>query len=179
MSILVLEPAARARAELSPFSRVGLQKKIRKRRGATAVEAALVIGIFFILLLGIFEYCRFLMVLNIANNAARDGARYAAVNVGSDLTAQQIVDYTTGKMGGVDRSLSGYQATVYPCDPAGFAQNPPQAIPKANNPPWNQASFTERIAVTIQGSYQPVTPLLLFLPSSIPINITAVAGSEG
>jgi Flp pilus assembly protein TadG len=151
----------------------------RRRRGATIVETALVMAVFFMLLFGIFEYCRFLMVLHIANNAARDGARYAAVNVGTDLTAKQIQDYTTARMGGVDQNLSGFQATVYPCDPSGFALNPPQAIPKSSNPPWNQAAFTERIAVQIQGSYQPITPLLLLLPSSIPITITAVVGSEG
>lgn len=48
-----------------------------------------------------------------------------------------------------------------------------------NNPPWNQAVFTERIAVTIRGNYKPVTPFLLLLPDSFKIEITAVMGSEG
>jgi Flp pilus assembly protein TadG len=165
------------------------------RTGAAAVEAALVMGIFFVLLFGVFEYCRFLMVLHVANNAARDASRYATVNVGSDtLTKQNIQDYLDARMGGVQQSIVGYERAVYPCSTSGFAQSPPQVVPKSlnpatpadpfnssdpNNPPWNQAVFTERIAVTIRGSYQPVTPLLLFLPSSIPINITAVTGSEG
>ena len=168
---------------------------LSERRGAAVVEAALVLGIFFVLLFGVFEYCRFLMVLHVTNNAARDACRYATVNVGNDtLTKQNIQDYIDARMGGVQKNVVGYERAVYPCTAAGFAQTPPQAVPKSlsttspadpfnsvdpNNPPWNQASFTERIAVTIRGNYQPVTPLLLFLPSSIPINITAVMGSEG
>ena len=171
------------------------------RRGAVVVESALVMGIFFVLLFGVFEYCRFLMVLHVTNNAARDGCRYATVNVGCDPDPMQvaakkaeILAYIDARMGGVNQNIVGYTRAVYPCTSAGFALTPPQAVPKSlssgtpadpfnpsdsNNPPWNQAAFTERIAVTIKGTYQPVTPLLLFLPSSIPINITAVMGSEG
>lgn len=164
------------------------------RRGAAAVEAALVLGIFFVMLFGVFEYCRFLMVLHITNNAARDASRYATVNVANDqMTKAAILQYATDRMGSVERQLKNYQVAVYPCTAAGFAQSPPQAVPKSltaspadpfnasdpNNAPWNQASFTERIAVTIIGNYEPVTPLILFLPSSIPIRITAVTGSEG
>ena len=46
----------------------------------TLVESALVLGIFLVLLFGIFEYCRFLLVLHVTTNASRDGARYASVN---------------------------------------------------------------------------------------------------
>jgi len=168
------------------------------RRGAAVVEASLVLGIFFVLLFGVFEYCRFLMVLHVTTNAARDASRYATVNVGCDpdqaaAKKADILQYARDRMGGVQKNIANFDVAVYPCTTAGFAQSPPQAVPKsftgsaadpfnpadANNPPWNQAAFTERIAVTIRGSYEPVTPLLLFLPSSIPINITAVTGSEG
>jgi hypothetical protein len=72
--------------------------------------------------------------------------------------------------------------------------SPPQAVPKSlsattpadpfndtdpNNPPWNAATFSERIAVTVRGTYKPITPVLLLMPSDIPINVTAVTGSEG
>ena len=156
-------------------------------------------GIFFVLLFGVFEYCRFLMVLHVTNNAARDSCRYATVNVSCDpndvtVMKQTIRNYAKARMGSTEKNIAGFDVAVYPCTAAGFALSPPQAIPKSlssttpadpfnpadvNNPPWNQASFTERIAVTIRGNYEPVTPLLLFLPSSIPINITAVMGSEG
>lgn len=70
-----------------------------RRRGVTIVESALVLSIFLMLLFGIFEYCRFLMVLHVTHNAARDGARYAAVNVNCpsdqvDARKTAIQDYT-------------------------------------------------------------------------------------
>ena len=43
------------------------------RRGMTIVETTLALGLFLLLLFGLFEYCRFLMVLHVTNNAARDG----------------------------------------------------------------------------------------------------------
>lgn len=164
---------------------------LTRRRGAAVVEAALVMGIFFVLLFGVFEYCRFLMVLHVTNNAARDATRYATVNVGCDpndvaTMKTNILNYATSRMGGVDKNIVGYQVAVYPCSTSGLPKSlntttaaDPFNASDTNNPPWNQAVFTERIAVTIRGSYQPVTPLLLFLPSSIPINITAMMGSEG
>lgn len=169
------------------------------RRGMTVVETALVLGIFLVLLFGIFEYCRFLLVLHVANNAARDAARFAAVNVNcppDQVAARQaqIVQYAQDRMGGVLSQVQGCQVAVYPCDSAGLAQSPPVVRsksttgaapypdpfnPGANSPPWNAASFTERVAVTIRGTYTPVLPSLLLMPSSIPINVTAVAASEG
>jgi Flp pilus assembly protein TadG len=162
------------------------------RRGAAVVEASLVLGIFFVLMFGVFEYCRFLMVLHVTNNAARDASRYASVNVGCDpdqvpAKKAEILQYAKDRMGGVYKQIAGLEVAVYPCSA------PPQTVPKslttskadpfnaadANNPPWNQASFTERIAVTIRGRYEPITPLILFLPKSIPIHITAMTGSEG
>ena len=155
----------------------------RQRRGATLVESALVLGVFLALLFGLFEYCRFLMVLHVADNAARDGARYATVNVGKPTsfdttdytdpggtTYVSIQSYTTARMGGVDRQIVGYQVAVYPCDPVGMSQTPPVVRPKSLNPPaypdpfnpsdpnrvsWNAAAFTERIAVHVRGTYRP------------------------
>jgi Flp pilus assembly protein TadG len=165
-----------------------------RRRGATTVEASLVLGIFFVLLFGVFEYCRFLMVLHVTNNAARDASRYAVVNSANDqMTKAAILQYAKDRMGGTEKNVKGFEVAVYPCTTAGFAMSPPKAVPKSltssaadpfnaadpNNPPWNSASFSERIAVTIRGRYEPVTPFLLFLPDSIPLNITVVSGSEG
>lgn len=179
-----------------------LRRRATRRRGMTIVESALVLGVFLMLLFGLFEYCRFLMVLHITNNAARDGARYAVVNVNCpsdqiDAKKTEILNYTKARMGGVDKHIVGYEAAVYPCDPSGLNLSPPQVIPKtavtgtavdpfkpynsSTNPlpQWNEAAFTERIAVTIKGKYKPITPVLLIMPEQIDINVTAVMGSEG
>jgi len=181
----------------------------RRRRGAAIVESALVLVVFLLVLFGIFEYCRFLMVLHVTNNAARDGARFAAVNVNcpSDKIADkktEIEAYTKARMGGLDRQIQGCQIAVYACDSSGFASSPPKVVAKSNpsgttvDPfaassgsnklaDWNAATFTERIAVTVKGTYRPVIPLnidigrlkLSIIPDNIPVNVTAVMGSEG
>ncbi len=187
-----------------------LRTRPSRRRGSTLVESALVIAVFLLVLFGIFEYCRFLMVLHVANNAARDAARYAAVNVSVSSSAvaakkAAIETYATDRMGGIDRNIQGYQVAVYSCDSSGFASSPPKVVAKSNpagttvdpfkayssgsNPlaDWNAATFTERVAVTIKGTYRPIAPLsidigrlkLSIIPDNIPINVTAVMGSEG
>jgi Flp pilus assembly protein TadG len=193
-----------------------LRTRPSRRRGSTLVESALVIAVFLLVLFGIFEYCRFLMVLHVTNNAARDGARYASVNVNcrSDQVATkkaEIEAYTTARMAGIQKNIQGYQVAVYSCDQSGFAISPPKLVPlsekdAAGNPksttidpfkaynagtnpsaPWNQAAFTERVAVTVKGTYRPIAPLsidigrlkLSIIPDNIPINVTAVMGSEG
>ena len=61
---------------------------IARRRGATAVEFALVAPIAFLLILGLIEFGRALMVQHLLNNAARQGARVATIEgkANSDVT---------------------------------------------------------------------------------------------
>lgn len=170
-----------------------------RRRGVTIVESALVLSIFLMLLFGIFEYCRFLMVLHVTHNAARDGARYAAVNVNcpSDQVAAKktaIEDYTKARMKSVEKQFSGaVQVAVYPCDSAGLALSTPVIRSKSTTgaapypdpfgktpySPWNNAAFTERVAVTVKATYKPLLPSLLFMKTTMPIEVTAITASEG
>ena len=189
-----------------------LLRRANRRRGMTLVESTLVLMVFLMLLFGIFEYCRFLMVLHITNNAARDGARYAVVNLDKPDTFNtadygtrpSVVNYTTTRMAGIQRQINnidatysptGFQIAVYVCDQAGLNSATPIIRAKSatgttpypdpfnalapNSVSWRSAGFTERIAVTIRGTYQPFTPVLLIMPTTIPIYVTAVMGSEG
>lgn len=54
--------------------------KSRKESGAVAVEAALIIPIFLVLVLGIFEFGRAFNIQVSLSEAARESARYAAVH---------------------------------------------------------------------------------------------------
>jgi hypothetical protein len=178
-----------------------------RRRGMTLVESALVMSVFLMLLFGMFEYCRFLMVLHVSSNAARDGARYAVVNAdkpdtffntdytdGGGRTFRSVQGYTTDRMGGIQHNIEGFRVAVYAVDPLGLEQNPPVVRPKTkttgtypdpfnpadtNTMPWNAAGFTEKLAVTIDGTYRPFLPTFLFMPSTIPVRTTAIMGSEG
>jgi Flp pilus assembly protein TadG len=188
------------------------RRENNRRRGMTVVESTLVLAVFLMLLFGIFEYCRFLMVLHVTQNAARDGARYAVVNLDKPTnftttnygTKISIHSYTTLRMGAMQKQINnvhatysptGFQIAVYACDPDGLNLTPPVVRPKrastasgfpdpfvygaANSVAWNEAEFSERVAVTIRGTYQPFTPVLLIMPTAIPIYATSIMGSEG
>jgi Flp pilus assembly protein TadG len=58
------------------------------RRGASAVEFAIVAPVFFLLIFGMIEYGRLVMVQQILTNAAREGARRAVLQ---DATSAAVV----------------------------------------------------------------------------------------
>ncbi len=55
-------------------------KRVRGAQGQALVEFALVVPLLLILLLGIFEAGRYVVLLESLNNATREGARYAIVH---------------------------------------------------------------------------------------------------
>jgi Flp pilus assembly protein TadG len=160
-----------------------------RRSGATTVEVAVVLSVFLMFLFGIFEYCRYLMVIQVTTNAARDGARYAVVNMGKGAsfattnysdgvtTYPSIRAYVSGKMAGMDRMIDGYNATVFACDSYYLNQPAPAIVAKSGA--WNAAQFGERIAVRIQGEYSTILPNFLMMGAVIPINVVVTMGSEG
>ena len=89
-----LQPADRAkpRSARSRFS-CFLQPR---RRGAAAIEFAIVAPVFFMLIFGMFEFGRMLMVQQVLTNAARSGARIAVIDGASSAevisTIQEYLD---------------------------------------------------------------------------------------
>lgn len=188
-----------------------------RRGGVALVESALLLSLFLMFLFGILEYSRYLFLLHVAANAARDGARYACVHVSlpgnfdyadatvGGTTYPSVWKYTLQRMGGADQMLSGCVVNTYPCNTASLygtsANNyTPVVTPKSgylgpnatdyNNgnqtlttvtrtTDWNGASFGEKIAVVISGTYQPVLPNFLFMTGTTSVNIIALVGSEG
>ena len=149
-----------------------IQARIRARKGATMVETGVVIIIALLFMFGIFEYGRFVMTRQIMENAARAGARYAAVHTydGSVADIQNKVDQ---KLSLGSKQLFGYNKTtsiqVYAADAAG---NP---ISGTN---WNDGAFGTMIAVKITGTYKPALPNLLFMNSSFTLTTKAIMASE-
>lgn len=148
----------------------------RRRRAATIVETAVVISICLLFMFGIFEYGRFLMHLHIVENAAREGARYAAAhtNDGTDATVKARVDE---KMAGIQNQFASgsYKVTV-----SGLVLRP-QSGQTAGDPltSWTNASPTDGISVEVEGDYKPVLPSFLQMPTSIKIKSRSVMYSEG
>ena len=172
---------------------------LRRRRGATIVEAALVLSLFLLFLFGLFEYSRFLLVHQLLANAARDGVRYASVNTDKSSTfvttdefgATNITEYVRNESKSADKWIESFAVNVYPCDNAQLMNmTTPVIAPKVGYTSWNQASFTERLAVEITGVYRPVLPVM-WLPNggglrvsfygsgnTVPVRVVAVSNPE-
>src|SRR5688572_9227995 len=73
-----------------------MSRSFRKQRGAAAVEFAVVAPVFILLIFGMIEYGRMVMVQQMLTNASREGARRAVLEGASESDVQQVVkDYLT------------------------------------------------------------------------------------
>ncbi|MSR29869.1 MAG: pilus assembly protein [Gemmataceae bacterium] len=79
------------------------------RRGAAAVEFAIVAPFLILLVFGIVEFGRMLMVLELVSNGAREGARKAILPGAGDSTVTVAVDSYMTSVG-----LQGYTTTITP-----------------------------------------------------------------
>lgn len=78
-----------------------------RRCGAAAVEFAVVAPLFFLLLFGMIEFGRMIMVQQLLTHACRDGARQAVIEGSSaSQVTQGVRDYLTGA------SVNGTAATI-------------------------------------------------------------------
>jgi Flp pilus assembly protein TadG len=171
-----------------------------RRRGAAAVEAAFVLGVFMLLFIGLVEYCRFLWVCQICENAAREGARYAIANQG-DATTVNVQNRVWTPLGGVGGQMRNHSnisnpfqmnttstsdIRVYRSDSNGNPQgiNLSTGVTTSYTPDtwyqadWTQANFGDYIAVQIIGQYQPIMGKLLFMPDTINLKFTSVMRCE-
>lgn len=87
-----------------------------KRRGAAAVEFALVAPLFFMLVMGMVEYGRMIMVQQVITNASREGARRAVLDNATTADVQSLVqDYLE------NGAVEGATVTVSPSPPSSAA----------------------------------------------------------
>jgi Flp pilus assembly protein TadG len=91
----------------------------RKRRGAAAVEFAIVAPLFFMLILGMVEVGRLVMVQQIITNASREGARIAILD---GTTHQNVLDKVNTYL--ASAKIKGATTTTDPSEPstAGYGQ---------------------------------------------------------
>ena len=106
----------------------------RNRRGAAVVEFAVVAPILFLLVFGMIEYGRLVMVQQVLTNATLEGARHGVLD-GSTTTEVQttVTDYLTGA------NIAGATVTVNPNPPdsAGFGD----PVTVSVSIPFNQVSW--------------------------------------
>jgi Flp pilus assembly protein TadG len=104
---------------MNPLRGFHLRAGGTNRRGASAVEFAIVAPIFFLVVLGIIEFGRMSMVQQIITNAAREGARVGVLD-GSTFNSvnTKVQQYLSAS------AIKGANVTVNPNPPssAGFDQ---------------------------------------------------------
>jgi Flp pilus assembly protein TadG len=130
------------------------------RRGASAVEAAIVMNVFLLFLFAIMEFGHFVMTKQLMDNAARDGARLAAMGQGTVTTAQvqALVTQELVNQAPTNMTIQVFQANT---------------TTGANIGTWTNAGLGQAIGVKITGQYKPMVALANLLP--LPVNVTSEA----
>jgi Flp pilus assembly protein TadG len=88
------------------------QSRNKNRRGTATVELALVLPLFFMVVLGIIEFGRAMMVSNVVTNAAREGARMAVIDGSTNTSVQQAINAMLTQATGVSASSVTTTITV-------------------------------------------------------------------
>src|SRR4051812_6554667 len=84
------------------------------RRGAAMVETALVLPIFFMVVLGVIEFGRAMMVAQLLTNGAREGARLAVLPGSTNTSVETaVLDFVQASVG-VPRAKVTVTITVTP-----------------------------------------------------------------
>ena len=136
-----------------------------RRRGATAVETALVLSVFILCLFSIFEYGRFVMLEHVMINGSREGCRYALVHSQDSTVVADVQALVKTRMGGQDAQFSDLNIQVYPT-------NNPTAALSTLNP-------DDPITVRVTGTFHTIFPTLLFLPISFQMRSSSIMTCEG
>jgi Flp pilus assembly protein TadG len=125
------------------------QRTRANRRGASAVEFAIVAPIFFLVVLGIIEFGRMAMVQQIITNAAREGARVGVLDNSTFTTVDtKVQQYLSAA------AIKGAKVSVTP--------NPPSS-----------AGFDDPVSVTVAIPFDDVS----WLPSPFFIKKTTLSAN--
>lgn len=144
-----------------------------RRRGASLVEFAFVVPVFLLVLFGMLEYARFFYTMQVMNNAAREGARYAAVNT-NNVNSANVQSYVDNYLSGVGHNqLANYSTSsnisVYEADPTTGADT---------GQGWTGDGWGTAVGVKVSGDYKPIIPGFLFLPGKVTLTATCVMTTE-
>ncbi len=132
---------------------IAVKARTERRRGATAVETALVILPVLLFFYGIFEYGRFVMDRNLLNNAAREGCRYAIVNNTNLSVTANVQNLVAGYMAGRDASsFTGFSVSV-----SGTHNGVATAV--------NNLMAGDFLTVTVSGQYKFLNLPMLHMPA--------------
>ncbi|MCD4728077.1 MAG: pilus assembly protein [Pirellulales bacterium] len=128
------------------------------RQGAAAVEFALVAPLFFLMVFGMIEFGRMIMVQQVITNATREGARIAVLDsqtATASLVASTVSDYLQ------NAGISGETVTIDPAEPT-------------------SAAYGEPVTVTVQVPFSSVSwlPAPMFISANTNLTASAVMRRE-
>ena len=103
--------------------------KLQKRRGVAAVELAVVLPLFLMLVFGIVEFGRAFMVGQLLTTGAREGARLAVMGGSTNAEVTQVVKEFVGSTVGIDPGEVNVAISV---TPAAGNPNPANNVALAN-----------------------------------------------
>jgi Flp pilus assembly protein TadG len=145
-----------------------ISRRLTKRRGAAAVEFALVAQVMFVLIFGIIEIGRALMVVHLLSDVARDSARYAVVTEGSNKSSDTIKTYASNRM-----AAYGLSTTIIPVVSVSDSSSTNLSTttgPSQQTGSSNFGKYTNgtEVTVQVQVNYSDVTwlPFATFLANS-------------
>jgi len=95
----------------------------RNRKGVAAVEFAVVAPVLFLMILGMIELGRAIMVQQVITNASREGARVAVLDGTTGTEVQNAVDSYLGRA-----SITGASVTVDPTEPSTAGYGAPVTV---------------------------------------------------
>jgi Flp pilus assembly protein TadG len=106
----------------------------KNRRGAAVVEFAVVAPVFFLMVFGMIEYGRLVMVQQVLTNASREGARQAVLDgATASSVSSTVTNYLTAAR------VGGATVTVSPNPPSSAGYGDPVTV--TASVPFNQVSW--------------------------------------
>jgi Flp pilus assembly protein TadG len=136
------DPTSREAGKRFWFARLFVLEKLcrscrKNRRGAAVVEFAVVAPIFFLLIFGMIEFGRVVMVQQLLTNASREGARLGVLN---DATTSQVQSRVVNYLAGAQITISTTDVDV---DYAADTSSPDggESVTVTVSVPFNQVSW--------------------------------------
>ncbi len=122
------------------------------QRGASTVEFAIIVVLFFVLIMGFIDFGRAVWTYHTLSHATREGARYAIVHGSKSNNPATFNDIRD-----IVRSHANYQnITVTTCWPDGDVP----CVSGANESDGNNNNQGDRVEIVAEYNFQPVTSII-------------------